>query len=151
MITYQVETWEDYLRDCQELWKEHYDEIAVQKEKMAMKPFVGFYESLEKMGGLHIITVRANGKMVGYHITFIRPHTHYSDVLCGYVDAYFLSAPYRKGMTGVKMIKEAERTLKKRGVQKMFSATKDFKNMSRIFEYLGWTLIEYAFAKYIGD
>ncbi len=151
MITYQLECWDDYFRDCQDLWKEHYDEIAVMKDKIAMNPNVAIYKEMENLGILHILTARESGKMIGYHVTFVRPHLHYRDMLCGFVDAYFLSAGKRKGMNGVKMIKEAENSLKKRGVQKLFSGTKQAKNMSRVFEYLDWKLTEQLFTKWIGD
>lgn len=151
MITYQVEKWEDYFRDSQQLWEEHYEEIAVQKDKMAMKPDVHLFQTMEAGGSLHILTVREKGKMVGYHITFIRPHAHYADVLCGFVDAYFISPSCRKGMVGVKLFKEAEKTMKARGVKKIFTGTKNSKNMSKIFEYLGWKPTEQLFSKWIGD
>ena len=150
-ITYQLESWKDYHKDCQELWVEHYDEIAVQKDKIKMNPNVEHYKQMEEVGGLHIITVREDGKMIGYHVSFVRAHPHYADMLCGFVDAYFLTASKRKGMTGVKMIKEAENSLKKRGVKKLFSGTKNSKDMSKVFEYLGWHLTEQLFTKYIGE
>lgn len=151
MITYQVECWEDYVKDCQHLWLEHYDEIAVQKDKIKMSPHADGYRHMEELGGLQILTVRENGCMIGYHVTFIRVHPHYQDMLCGFVDAYFITNEKRKGMNGVKMIKEAEASLKNRGVKKIFSGTKNSKDMSKIFEYLGWSLTEQLFTKYIGD
>lgn len=151
MITYQVETWGDYFKDCQKLWKEHYDEIAVMKDKIAMNPNIAFYQEMENSGILHLLTVRDEGEMIGYHISFVRPHPHYADMLCGFVDAYFLTPSKRKGMIGVKMIKKAEESLKARGVRKLFTGTKNSKDMSKIFEYLGWHLTEQLFTKYIGD
>lgn len=151
MITFHTECWADYFKGCQKLWKEHYDEIAVQKDKMPMNPDIAAYATLEASGMLNILTMRDGGKMVGYHISIVRNHFHYADVLCGIVDAYFVSASHRKGLAGVLMFKEAEARLKARGVKKLFTGTKNSKDMSRIFEYLGWTPTEQLFSKYIGN
>lgn len=151
MITYQVETWDEYFKDCQELWKEHYDEIAVNKDGMPMEPNIPSYIQLEKEGILHILTVRENGKMIGYHVSFVRTHIHYASVLCAFGDAYFLTAGKRKGMVGVKLIREFEKSVKKRGVKKLFSGTKKSINRLRVYEYLGWSSTEDLVTKWIGD
>ncbi len=150
MITFQLESWEDYYQDCQDLWIEHYDEIAVQKDKMPMRPHVEAYEAMDKAGMLQILTVRDKDKLVGYLITFIKAHLHYADVLCGFEDSYFLSKHYRKGMTGIKLIKEAIGHMELAGVQKVFFMTKSFKNLGLIFEHLGFKHSDSVYAKWIG-
>jgi hypothetical protein len=151
MITYQVECWDDYYKDCQQLWREHYDEIAVQKDEMPMKPDIYLYKDMEAKGVLHILTVREDGKMIGYHISMVRIHPHYASVLCAFVDAYFLTASKRRGMVGVKMIKQAEISWRNRGVKKAFTATKKAKNVSGIYDYLGWDNTEIVYTKWISD
>lgn len=151
MITYQLEDWATYYRDCQDLWLEHYDEIAVQKDKMPMRPDVASYVALEQAGRLQIVTARDDGKMIGYILSVVRPHLHYADVLSGYEDAYFLSKSHRKGMTGVKLIREAIRYMKAVGVQKAFFMTKVALDMGRIFERLGFSKTDIVYSKWIGD
>lgn len=151
MITYQIETWDDYFRDCQVLWIEHYDEIAVQKDRMEMKPDVPAYMALERDGRLQILTARESGEMIGYVLTVIRPHLHYANVLCGFEDSYFLSKRHRRGWTGVKLIREAERRMKQIGVQKVFWMTKSFLDMGAIFKRLGYVHSDTVYAKWIGN
>ena len=43
LVTYHLEPWAQYFADCQQLWLEHYDEIAVLKDKKPMSPDVSFY------------------------------------------------------------------------------------------------------------
>lgn len=150
-LTYQLESWATYYRDCQPLWPEHYDEIAVQKDRMPMRPDVAAYQALEAAGRLQIVTVRDDGRMVGYILSVIRPHLHYADVLTGYEDAYFLSKSHRKGFTGVKLIKEAIRHMKAVGVQKCFFMTKVALDMGPIFERLGFDKTDIVYSRWIGD
>lgn len=151
MLTYQLEDWATYRRDCQELWQEHYDEIAVQKERMPMRPDEATYRALEAAGRLQIVTARKDGVMVGYILSIIRPHLHYADVLSGYEDAYFLSKPHRQGLAGVKLIREAVRQMQRVGVQKCFFMTKASLDMGRIFERLGFAKTDIVYSKWIGD
>lgn len=151
MITYQLEDWANYFRDCQGLWLEHYDEIAIQKDRMEMKPDVAAYMALEAAGQLQILTVRDGGRMVGYLLTVIRPHLHYANVLCGFEDSYFLSKTHRRGMTGVKLIREGIRNMKSVGCRKVFFMTKVFLDMGRIFERLGFSKSDIVYSAWIGD
>lgn len=151
MITFQTEKWDDYYRDCQELWKEHYEEIAVQKDKMKLSPDVETYKIIESKGQLLIVTMRDEGKMIGYSLIIVRSHLHYSQVLCAFEDAYFMSATYRKGRAGIGLIKETLNIVKKMGVQKAFFFTKEFKDLGKIFEYLGGKKSDIIYAFWIGE
>lgn len=150
MLTYQLEDWATYVRDCQALWWEHWEEIAVQKDRMPMRPDEEAYRALEAAGRLQIVTAREQGVMVGYIVSVVRPHMHYADVLTGYEDAYFLSKSHRKGMAGVKLIREAIRHMRAVGVQKCFFMTKAALDMGRIFERLGFTKTDIVYSKWIG-
>jgi L-amino acid N-acyltransferase YncA len=108
------------------------------------------YRDFETTGRLHLVVARENGKVVGYHLSVVRTHPHYKTSLTAYTDVYFLSKECRKGFAGVRLFREVERTLKARGVEKMFTGTKKSLDMTRVFEYLGWTETERTFTKYIG-
>lgn len=151
MITFQLESWSDYFRDCQDLWVEHYNEIALDKERMEMRPDIEAYQRLEATGQLQILTARDSGIMVGYLLTVIRPHMHYAGVLCGFEDSYFLSKDHRRGMVGVKLIREGIKQMKFAGVKKCFFMTKAFLDMGRIFERLGFSKSDIVYAAWIGD
>lgn len=152
MITYALEPWARYYRDCQTLWLEHYDEIAVQKDRMPMRPDVAAYQGLEAMGALQILVARDDGRMVGYVVSIIRPHMHYADVQCGFEDAYFLTKSHRRGMIGVRLISQAVRHMRAVGCKKAFFTTKLALDMGRIFEHLGFAQTDAIYSKWIeGD
>lgn len=153
-VTFQVEPWQLYYRDCQELWKAHYSEIAVRKDQMAMKPDVAAYQALEASGALSIIVGRGPaGRMVGYILSVVRPHLHYADVLCGFEDAYFLAREERRGRTGIALLRAWEAEMRRRGCKLIFAMTKTEPrlDMSKLFGRLGFNQTDAVMAKWIGD
>ena len=148
-MTLQLEEYDICKAEIDLLLQEHFEEVAINQDSMVLSKDEAAYQRMADAGELSIITVRKDGLLVGYHATIIRSHLHYSTTLCGFVDVYFLRKDCRKGMIGVKLIKEAEKALKARGVKKIFSATKKHIDMSTIFTRLGWTAQETLFSKVI--
>lgn len=151
MITYQVEAWSDCSEEMSRLWKAHWEEVAMNKDTIPLEPNMEMYGWLESTGQMHVLTARSDGRIVGYHVSIVRPHLHYKSSLSSFTDMYYVSPDHRKGMVGVRLFKEAEKTLRARGVQKMFTGTKLSLDMGRIFERLGWVETERLYTKYIGD
>lgn len=151
VITYQVESWFNVLPELEAHWQAHYEEVAPDKNKIALAPDYEQYAHLDDTGSLHVLTARYKGEVIGYVVAVVRPHLHYRHNLFAFFDLYYIAPEYRRGWAGVRLFQEAERTLKARGVQKMFAGTKLWKNASCIFKFLHWTQPEYLFSKWIGE
>lgn len=151
MINFQVESWKAAKDEMKWLWPLHWEEVANDKEKIKLNVWDEQYQAIEDAGQFHCVTVRDDTKVVGYHWTIVRPHLHYADSLTAYTDVYFLHPDYREGLTGLNLFKFVEQTLKERGVQKMYTASKVKLDKSAIFERLGWSLAEKVYTKYIGE
>lgn len=149
MITYQREEWQDCLAEMEQLWPLHWEEVAADKDVIPLEPNYEMYDWIDQNGQLHVVTVRCDGKLIGYHTSIVRPHLHYKSSLSAFTDMYFIHPDYRKGMVGVKLFKEVEKSLKQRGVQKMFTGTKLSLDMGRLFEHLGWKETERLYTKVI--
>lgn len=149
MITYQVETLSTCFDEIKALLLAHAEEID--KETGFGLPNIDedIYYAMEGLECIHIVTIRADAKLVGYYCCFIMPHMHYKHIVMSATDAYYLMPSYRKGMTGVKLFKEVEHTLKERGVQRMTVGTKKHKDFGKIFEFLGWSPMETIYCKWI--
>lgn len=150
-IKYQQEFLSTCRRSAEDLIKEHWQEIAVNKDKIKLNPDWDAYEELEAAGKLKIFTARDNGKLVGYFVVFINRHIHYKDHIYACNDILFLKEEYRKGMTGVKLIKFAEKYLKDDGVSVFVVNTKVHKPFDPIMDRLGFNLVERVYSKYIGE
>lgn len=151
MITYQVEDWADCWQEMSALWQAHYEEVALNRDKITLNPDMETYAALNAAGQLHVVVVRKDARIIGYHIAIVRPHLHYRQSLSAYSDVYYIDPAHRKGRVGVKLFTETERLLKQRGVERFYTGTKMSKDMSRIFEHLGFKEVERQHCKYIGD
>jgi GNAT superfamily N-acetyltransferase len=149
-IAYQVESISQCVEEMSGLWDLHWQEIALDRQKIKLEPDVETFQMLEDVGQLVIVTVRNDGQLVGYHVSLVRPHLHYKSSLTAYVDMYFLHPDYRGGMAGYKMFKFVEKVLKDRGVDRIYSGTKLHKDMGKLFERLGYNETERLFVKWIG-
>lgn len=148
-ITFQKEWFYSLMTELPALFFAHYDEIALDKGRMELSPAWKQYINLETSGVLHILTARADGKLVGYHFNLVYPHLHYSQVLCSFSDMFFLAPQFRRGWTGVKMFTENEKMLRELGVQKMFVMTKDHKDVTAVMKRLKYKFIERIFSKWL--
>lgn len=151
MIVYQQEFLSTARPDAQELLKDHWEEIALNKEKIALNPDWEAYEKLEDDGKLKVFTARDNNKLIGYFVVIVGVNPHYKDHLFAINDIIYLDKDYRKGFTGIKIIKFAEKCLKEDGVSVLSINTKVHKPFDRVMVYLGFRPIERVYSKYIGD
>lgn len=147
IVTYAVERLGDMQPELEALLPLHWREIARDQEIIKLDPDWPAYHALEAAGSFHAVVARSAGRMIGYHISFIRPHLHYRESLSAITDIYFVLPEYRRGRVGVELFKEVEKSWKARGVQKAFTGCKVAKDMQPLFERLGWKWIEKTFAK----
>ncbi len=151
MISFSVENWNDVKDEASLLWPLHWDEVGQNKIKMQLDPDIEKLNRLNDRGMLHIVIVRENGKLVGYHASIIDTLMHYKKVLAAKGDLYWLHPDHRKGTIGIRLLKEVERTLKLRGVQVIYDITKLYLDNGKIFERLGYRPIERNYSKWIGE
>ena len=151
MITYQQEFLDTCEKDCQELIRLHWEEIALNKELIKLNPDWDAYHTLENSDKLKIFTARVKEELVGYFVVITGSNLHYKDHVFAVNDILYLSKEHRKGRTGLKLIKFAEKCLKKDGVSVLSINTKVHKPFDNLMEYMGFNLIERVYSKYIGD
>lgn len=145
--SYQVESFEKCKADFEPFVMQHWNELGLSKEDVPIDfDWNRFFEQ-DRKGKLHTVTVRKDGQLVGYHISFLGSHPHYKSTMHAMVDLYFLEPSLRKGRTGMKLFKFAEQELKKLGVVKIYTGCKVKFDHTRLFEYLGYELSDYQFIK----
>lgn len=147
MITYQQESLVTVKADIIPLLEKHWEEVALNKEKIKLNPDWDAYANLEDAGVLKIFTSREDGKLVGYFVVFVKAHIHYKDHLFCYNDVIFIDEEYRKGFTSPRLIKFAEKCLKADGVEVMIVNTKMHKPFDSLLIWLGYKHIENLYSK----
>ena len=151
MIKYQQEFLITCADEAKELIQLHWEEIALNKVSIKLNPDWKAYEFLEKEGKLKVFTARDDGNLVGYFVVLVGTNLHYKDHVFAENDVLYLHQDYRKGYTGIKLIKFAEKCLKDDGVSIIKVNTKVHKPFDIIMDRLDYNLIERVYTKYLGD
>lgn len=149
MITFQTEHYNDCKMEVGRHLLAHWHEIALDRSSIPLDMDEAEYQRLADSGQLHVTTMRVGGVLVGYHAAIVRPHLHYKSTLHAFVDVYYIAPEHRAGRAGIQLFIEAEKSLKARGVRKIFSGTKTHKHMGPLFERLGWRETETLYSKVI--
>jgi hypothetical protein len=151
MITAQVEPYSKCLPELMECYDLHWEELALNKDKVPLDPQYDLYEARDDAGQLLLVTLRETGRLVGYFIGFIAPGFHYKTCLTLTMDIFWTHPDVRGGFSGVKLFRLVEKEAKRRGVHRMFYGSKMHKDASRLFEFLKMEPVEIYYSKWIGD
>lgn len=146
---YAVERWRDLRAEMLPLLVRHWREVALNHADVPLDIDEAGYKRLDDCGSLHIVTVRRDGLLIGYHVAIVTPHLHYASTLHGITDVYWIAPECRHGVTAMRMFQCVERELKKLGVKKLFTATKLHLDQGPLFERLGYRPVERLYGKII--
>ncbi len=151
MITFAIESFTENLPELKVILPLHYEELALDKDKVPLSPQYDVYEARENAGELIYITARKKGELIGYFIGFITPGLHYSTCLTCIMDIFYIHPEYRGLDFGFKLFNFVEKELLRRGVDRWFVGSKVHLDASWLFERLGFERTEITYSKYIGD
>jgi len=151
MITVLLESFEERLPELLPLLPLHYEELALNQDKVPLSPQYGVYIERERRGELMFVVVRDAGELIGYFIGFVAPGLHYSTCLTLTTDIFFIRQDHRGNSTGNKLFKAVEAEAKRRGVDRMFVGSKTHLDASFLFEKLGYTKVETYYTAWLGD
>jgi GNAT superfamily N-acetyltransferase len=145
-MEYAIENLAKVRREIEPLLKQHYDEIALNKDIIKMNPDWEGYARLDAVNALRIYTARRNDKLLGYFVVIVSKSLHYRDHLFANNDVIFLAKSARKGLTGVKLIKYAIESLAAEGITKLHINTKAHQPFDAILERLNFEEIERVYS-----
>ena len=151
MITAQIEPWQLFIHEAQPLLPLHWEELALNKDKVPLDPQYDVYAARDTAGQVLVVTLRQEGELVGYFIGFIAPGLHYKTCLTLTMDIFWTHPSIRNGFAGVKLFRLVEKEAKRRGVQRMFFGSKLHKDASKLFEFLKMQATEVYYSKWLGD
>lgn len=150
MITYQEDSFYDILQsELKPLLDLHWEEIALDKEAIKLDPDFDTYLSMEESGMLSTITVRDDGRLIGYQLAILTHNMHYKSSYEALVDIYYIHPDYRKGRVGIKLFKFCEEVYRAKGINKISTSCKLHHDIGSVFLYLKYKEIERVFSKLI--
>lgn len=153
MITAQVEPFMAQVEELKRLLDDHYEELALNKDKVPLSPQWNLYADHENSGRLVYVALRERGELIGYIISIVAPGLHYSTCLTAHMDILFVRPDRRDQFArGVLlMIDTLEAELRRRGVQRWFMGTKLHKDIGAIFRRRKFEAVEMTYTKWIGE
>ena len=146
-LEFALESLTQVKKEIEPLLKQHWEEIALNKEVIKLNPDWKQYGKLDSLNALRIYTARSDGKLVGYFVVVISKNMHYQDHLFATNDIIFLAKSHRKGTAGIKLIKYAEERLKLEGISVMVINTKEHQSFDKVLERLEFNLTEKVYSK----
>jgi GNAT superfamily N-acetyltransferase len=151
-LTLQWERVTGLAKEISPLFREHWDEIALFKDSVALEPNWDLYFQYDILGLLHVLTVRADGVLVGYAFLIISPHLHYASTRYAHFDMFWLRPAFRKGLLGYRLLKESVVKAKELKADVMYAAVKrhfkeDRGTVGKLLERLGFEAQETVYYK----
>lgn len=152
-------TWEPvaYLLNCglHALGYRHWIE-GVADKRTPYDPNWEEYQNLEKQNAFRILAVRHNGDLIGYAGVRIFSSLQSREVLCGYIQEYYVAPEFRRGtMAGLGLFREIERQLIPLKVNMLSVGDRDIVlrergGLGRFFKLLGYRSGERLWFKPLG-
>jgi len=151
MITAQKEIFRDKLAEFSPLFPVHYEELALNKDKVPLDPQYDIYLAKEDAGELLFVTLRESGVPVGYFLGFVSPALHYKTCLTCIMDIFYVHPDNRGSGGGQMLFGFVEKELRRRKVDRFFVGSKCHKDASWLFEKLGFEQVEIFYSKWLGE
>ena len=154
MYSVQVECLQRLLDDTLgEIFEEHYEDLALNQDRVPLDPQLSVYREREKRGELLIMSMRTDDEdLVGYFVGFIAPGLHYQTCLTCTMDIFYVRPKFRDNLlAGLRLLKAVEAELRSRGVHRWFVGSKLHKDIGRLFESLKFQPVEMYYSKWLGD
>ena len=150
-LTAHVESLTERLEELKPLLPLHWEELALDKDKVPLDPQYDVYLQRDAQGQVILVTLRQEGRLMGYFVGFIAPGLHYKTCLTCTLDIFYVHPDVRGRMGGVRLFKAVKAELQRRGVKRWFVGSKLHKDASRLFEALGFAPVETYYSMWIGE
>ena len=146
-VRYQQEFLASVYIEIQQLLDLHWQDIALNQDKIKLNPDWDRYEEAEKRDELKIFTARQDEKLVGYFVCLVQVSLHYKDHKFAHNDVLYLHPDYRKGLAGWRLMKFAQNCLSEDDVSLLMVNTKIHKPFDVLLKRLGYNHVENVYSK----
>lgn len=132
-----------------DLFRSHYEEIARNKGVMVLNPHWQRYEQAEAAGMLFALAAWVGTELVGYAITIVDKHLHYSALTYAQNDVIYVAKPHRRGSLGASLIHATEAEATRRGAKLMLWHAKQGTALEALLPRLGYGVQDIIFSREI--
>jgi hypothetical protein len=128
-MTFQTETFDDWLHDAARLLDEHHAQIGEAPANWKTKN-IPLLRAMDEIGAMQITTARSNGRMFGYLMTLIAPSLVTEGMMTA-VNTAFFADPACPGL-GLKLQREALASFRDMGIGEVLWETNTVGGANRI-------------------
>ena len=129
------------------LLQQHWQEVALNKGLMHLKPDWSRYEALEGAGCIVALAAWEGEAMVGYSVSFLTTHIHYADLFYAQNDVLFVAPEHRRTRTGIALIHATELACADRGARMLMWHAKSGTALEAILPRLGYRTQDIIFSR----
>ena len=129
------------------LFQEHYEEIALRKDLMELKPNWPLYDALDESGSLFIYLAMQGDVCIGYSMNLVANHLHYADLKYSQNDVLFIKKEFRGGRIGLRLMKTTEEHAKSLGCKVMLWHAKERTTLAALLPRLKYGVQDIMFSK----
>lgn len=151
MITAHAESFMANINQLKRIIPLHYEELALNRDKVPLAPRWDVYEIQEARGELFFVALRDAGELAGYFIGFVAPGLHYETCLTCIQDIFYVKPDERGQAAGKILFDFVESELERRGVQRLITNSKNHFPAAWMFDRRGYEPIETIHSLWIGD
>ena len=140
-------TLEEFKVKADPLFQEHYEEIALRKDLMELKPNWPMYDVLDQSGSLFIYLAMQGDVCIGYSMNLVANHLHYADLKYSQNDVLFIKKEFRGGRIGLRLMKTTEEHAKSLGCKVMLWHAKERTTLAALLPRLRYGVQDIMFSK----
>ena len=129
------------------LFQEHYEEIALRKDLMELRPNWPMYDALDQSGSLFIYLAMQGDVCIGYSMNLVANHLHYADLKYSQNDVLFIKKEFRGGRIGLRLMKVTEEHAKSLGCKVMLWHAKERTTLAALLPRLKYGVQDIMFSK----
>lgn len=138
--------------EAEHLFADHYREASADLS-LPLQINWPIFSRLEEVDLEVCVVARINGFPIGYAVYVLVPHLHYDQRVAD-ADVFFVDRRFRSGWIGVRLFQVAERLLRERGVNEIWSRVKLHvtagqrrRDLGGLFRWLGYRPVETIYRK----
>jgi GNAT superfamily N-acetyltransferase len=150
LLTAQIEPLTATLEELKPWFPMHWEELGIFRDRMPLDPSYGLYLARDAAGEVVLATARRDSRLIGYAVFFLARGLHYRQTLTAHMDICYILPEERMAGAGEALFAEAERELRRRGVQMWWCGSKNHKPIVDFFLRQGFTAEEVHVAKWLG-
>jgi len=140
---FAVEKVTDILDELKPMLAEHHDEIQI--FKLPFNPDYERYLYLDSVESLITMSIRLENRLVGYAVFFLNSQIYQKDVISATQSLNFVDKGHRG--IGYQFMKFCDDILEKRGVNSIWRHTPICFDAGKVFNRMGYTLMEKTYLK----